>query len=189
MADPLSIVTGVGGLLSLTGRTSSPLHKLYRGLKNGPELIIVLSNEVYDLSLVLDRVASAKDTLERLDPVENAVFITALSTQLEKAKDVLVKLSGLATVLAKRKRSTQRVKWTLHESKAAALKDEVRNVRVRINEITMSARIELELRTVSTNVLDSQVMTIAQEATRSIRQPIIILRVQHNQQACIPILA
>ncbi|KAK3319029.1 ankyrin repeat-containing domain protein [Apodospora peruviana] len=144
MADPVSMLTGVGGLLALTVRTSSSLHKIYGKLKNGPLLIIALSNEIADLSLVLDRVNSAKETLERLDPAENAAFITALDGQLDKARG------------------------TLQETEATALKDEVRDVRHRINDIliahnsAISARIELELRTVSKNVLDNRTLALAQ---------------------------
>ncbi|KAK3389818.1 ankyrin repeat-containing domain protein [Podospora didyma] len=165
MADPLSIITSVGGLLALTARTSRSLHTLFSELKNGPALIIGLSNEVADLSLVLDQVGNAKETFERLDPVVNAAFVTSLGSQLEKAGDVLSKLDDLTTSLAKRKRSMQRLKWTLHEGKATELKDKMRDVRRRIHEMitahssVMTSRIELQLRSVSTSVSDSNVFS------------------------------
>ena len=135
MADPLSILAGVGSLINATTRISTGLQKLHGGLKNGPDLIIALSNEISDLTLVLDQTHCAQDALGRFNPDDSASFVVALKLQLDRAQDLLSKLDSLSKALLKRKRSVQRVKWVLHDSKAAALKSEVREARLRIHEI------------------------------------------------------
>ncbi|KAK3386478.1 hypothetical protein B0H63DRAFT_540372 [Podospora didyma] len=167
MADPLSALSGIVSLIDITTRASASLHKLYMELKNAPTLILALANEIADLTVVLDRASGARDTLGRLDPAENAGFVTALSALLDKAKDILSRLEMLSKDLLRQKwSSVKRVKWSLTQSKATSLKNEVREVRIKMNEIliahnsAISARIELELYRVSTSVSDNRALLV-----------------------------
>ncbi|KAK3318775.1 hypothetical protein B0H66DRAFT_591446 [Apodospora peruviana] len=127
--DPLSALTGLAGLLDVTTRSSVALHRLYKGFKYGPDVILALSNEFTDLSL-------------------------------NKAEDVLTRLDALSRKLSAQKQSGQRVRWIWYQSKAAALKDELREVRRRIHEllvaqnITITADIHLRLRNISLSVIN-----------------------------------
>ncbi|KAK3372296.1 hypothetical protein B0H63DRAFT_550805 [Podospora didyma] len=185
MPEPLSIVVGVGSLVNATTRISSCLQKLYQGLKNGPDLIIALSNEIVDLTLVLDQTQRANDNSGRLKSDDSAAFVDALQSQLDKAQDLISKLETLSKSLLKRKRSVQRVKWLLNDSKATALRDEVREVRRRIYEIltahntSISARIELQLHSVSSVLSGSRPLLLSEQSTAISQvstQPTVLLQ-------------
>ncbi|KAK3371177.1 hypothetical protein B0T24DRAFT_306629 [Lasiosphaeria ovina] len=173
MAEPLSMLAGIASLITTTTRISGALHKIHRGLKNGPELLLALSNEIADLTLVLDQTQRAQDRLGQLSSDDSTAGAAILKSQLDKAHNVLSKLDKLSADLLKRKRSLQRVKWVLHESKATTLKDEMREVRRRIHEIltannaTTSARIELQLHSVSSTISDSRPFLVQQASTLS----------------------
>ncbi|KAK0708868.1 hypothetical protein B0T21DRAFT_83037 [Apiosordaria backusii] len=151
MADPLSIASGVASLLNVAGRTATCLYEFHQDLKHGPDLILALSNEVSDLTLVLDRVNGACESLENLAVRESTPYVSALGAQLGKAQEVFAKLETLSIALSKQKRSMQRIKWCLRQNKVTALKSEVREVRLKINEImtahntVMSAAIQENL--------------------------------------------
>ncbi|KAK4200931.1 ankyrin repeat-containing domain protein [Triangularia verruculosa] len=173
MADPLSIASGVASLLNVAGRTATCLYEFQQDLKHGPDLILALSNEVSDLILVLDRINEAQETLQMLARQESTGYVSALGTQLDKVREVLSRLEALAASLSKQKRSMQRIKWCLRQNKAAVLKSEVREVRLRINEIMMahntatSAAIQVEVHEADTNLKAHLEATSAQSDTLS----------------------
>lgn len=136
--DPLSSLASIAGILSVASRTSTSLHDLYDGLKNGPELILALSNEIADLSITLDRVLGARDMIQQLDSVADQSFATQLEAQVEKARYVVTELDTLCQTLSEKKRSSQRVAWLLHQGKAAVMKEQVREVRLRINDMLVA---------------------------------------------------
>jgi hypothetical protein len=129
------VLASASSLLDITIRASSAFHKIYKELKDGPALILALSNETADLTIVLNQVGRAKKTLERLDPHENAAVVTALGARLGRAKEILENLDTFATDLLRQKRSTQRIQWCLKKGKATTLKDDVREVRMKLNEL------------------------------------------------------
>ncbi|KAK5659560.1 hypothetical protein OQA88_762 [Cercophora sp. LCS_1] len=158
--DPLTAITAITQLLDISARTSSGLHHLYRSFKNGPDIILALSNEVADLSLVLDSIHGAKRSLMRLKGSEHRRFVDTLTSQLAQAEETLAKIDSITRKLLRQGRSAQRVRWILYQSKAALLKDEMREVRRRINElmtaenITISTSIHLQLRDIYIRVHD-----------------------------------
>jgi DNA repair exonuclease SbcCD ATPase subunit len=133
--DPLSVFATAATLLDITARTSGSLRNLYGQLKAAPALILALSNETADITVVLNRVADAKQTLDRLDKQQNAAFIASINNHLSEAKAVLSRLEALSNTLLKQEGSIKRIKWCLRSAQAATLKDEIRAVRQRINEI------------------------------------------------------
>ncbi|KAJ4308012.1 hypothetical protein N0V84_012352 [Fusarium piperis] len=118
MAEPISLIASVAGLLDVFLRSSKALHTLQSKLKNAPNLIQALSNEVEDLKVVLARIeetAKASKASGQHVPVIAATMID-LEAQLRKAKDTLVNLDTLTKKLAAEKPTLKRIKWCLKQS-------------------------------------------------------------------------
>lgn len=136
--DPFSAFSSAISVLDIAIRASKALYGLYTELVGAPELILALSNETADISVVLGRVGEARKTLDRLDTLQNATFLAALDGHIFTAKVILSRLDILATELRSQTGSIKRVKWCLRKNKANGLKDELRAVRQRINEILVA---------------------------------------------------
>ncbi|KAF4467165.1 hypothetical protein FALBO_5948 [Fusarium albosuccineum] len=137
MAEPISLAASVAGLLDVGLRTSKALHSLQRELRNAPDLIRALSNEVEDIKAVLARVEDTiKDSeASGLNSTIGAAILVDLETQLGKAKTILVTLDSLAQKLVAEAPTLKRVKWCLKKSRAAELQTDLKEVRTRINEL------------------------------------------------------
>jgi hypothetical protein len=135
MADPISVFATAAGLLGITASASRALRSLYSELAGAPVLILALSNETADISVVLNRVGDARQALDRLDTKQNAAFIAALDSHLAGAKTILGQLEALSNDLLSQKGSIKRIKWCLRKAEATGLKDEIRAIRQRINEV------------------------------------------------------
>ncbi|RSL93854.1 hypothetical protein CEP52_012984 [Fusarium oligoseptatum] len=153
MAEPISLIASVAGLLDVTLRSSKALHSLQSQLRNAPNLIQALSNEVEDLKAVLARVedtTNASKTSRQHAPVITATTAD-LEAQLQKAKAVLADLDILTNNLAAEKPTLKRIKWCLKQSRASELQSELKEVRTKINELLVahnsciSTRIHLEV--------------------------------------------
>ncbi|KAK4176608.1 ankyrin repeat-containing domain protein [Triangularia setosa] len=189
MADPLSIASGVASLLNVAGRTATCLYEFHQDLKHGPDLILALSNEVSDLILVLDRINEARETLQTLARRESTPYVSVLGAQLDTAQEVLSKLESLSTALSGHKRSMQRIKWCLRQNKAAALKNEVREVRLRINEIMTAHNTQVlpiprvEVHEAHTNLKENLAATSAQSDMLSqVLRELLSFRTAADQQ-------
>jgi len=104
-------------------------------------LILALSNEVADISLVLDRVYNARQAPDGVSPLSsnrNTTYLAALDNQLEKARALLVELEALSTNLTKEKGLKTRITWILNQSNAEALKNQLIAARTKINEILLA---------------------------------------------------
>jgi hypothetical protein len=137
MADPISILSGVVSLLDVSRRASSGLLALCRDLKNAPELILALSNEVSDINVVLSRMNDSRMAADSASK-QNLSFLTTLEYQFDKAKVLLSDLERLLRTLSQEKSRTQRIKWVLRKSNAEELKNQLREVRVKMNETLVS---------------------------------------------------
>ncbi|RTE76990.1 hypothetical protein BHE90_008552 [Fusarium euwallaceae] len=153
MAEPISLIASVAGLLDVSLRSSKALHSLQSQLRNAPNLIQALSNEVEDLKAVLARVedtTNASKTSRQHVPVITATTAD-LEAQLQKAKAVLADLDILTNNLAAEKPTLKRIKWCLKQSRASELQSELKEVRTKINELLVahnsciSNRIHLEV--------------------------------------------
>ncbi|RSL89936.1 hypothetical protein CEP51_000961 [Fusarium floridanum] len=153
MAEPISLIASVAGLLDVSLRSSKALHSLQSQLRNAPNLIQALSNEVEDLKAVLARVedtTNASKTSGQHVPVITATTAD-LEAQLQKAKAVLADLDILTNNLAAEKPTLKRIKWCLKQSRASELQSELKEVRTKINELLVahnsciSNRIHLEV--------------------------------------------
>jgi len=141
MADPFSVFSSALSLIDIATRISASLLSIYSELKNAPMLILALSNEVADISLVLDRVYNARQAPDGVSPLSsnrNTTYLAALDNQLEKARALLVELEALSTNLTKEKGLKTRITWILNQSNAEALKNQLIAARTKINEILLA---------------------------------------------------
>ncbi|KAM6509572.1 hypothetical protein FALCPG4_017224 [Fusarium falciforme] len=168
MAESISLVASVAGLLDVATRAFSALHNLQTQLRNAPDLIRALSNEAADLKAVLARVDDVRKTTEAtgLDTPDGVAALEDLETQLSKAESILADLDALAQKLLAEKMTLKRVKWCLKKSRASELQTRLKEVRLKINELlvahntSMSTRILLELRDVRLDVHHSQTVIV-----------------------------
>lgn len=143
--DPFSVFSSAISVLDIAIRASKALHGLYTELAEAPELILALSNETADISMVLSRVSEARKMLNRLDAPQNTAFLEALDRHILTAKVILSRLDILVTELHRQSGSVKRIKWCLRKNKAFTLKDELRAVRQRINEILITYNMWVKL--------------------------------------------
>ncbi|KAF4996842.1 hypothetical protein FDECE_12278 [Fusarium decemcellulare] len=130
MAEPISLAASVAGLLDIGLRTSKALHSLQRELRNAPDMIRALSNEVEDIKAVLARVEDTiKDSeASGLNSTVGAGIIVNIDEQLAKAKVILADMDSLAQKLIVETPTLKRVKWCLKKSRAAELQTDLKEV-------------------------------------------------------------
>ncbi|KAM0425341.1 hypothetical protein ACHAPT_009397 [Fusarium lateritium] len=140
MAEPISLIASVAGLLDVAFRSSKVLHGLQSQLKNAPNLIRALSNEVEDIRAVLARVedvTKASNASGHHSPTISATMID-LEAQLRKAKVTLSDLEILTNKLAAEKPTLKRIKWCLNQSRASELQSNLKEVRTKINDLLVA---------------------------------------------------
>ncbi|UPL04194.1 hypothetical protein LCI18_015128 [Fusarium solani-melongenae] len=153
MAEPISLIASVAGLLDVSLRSSKALHSLQSQLKNAPNLIRALSNEVEDIKAVLVRVEDTAKASKASPQHATGIAATIidLEAQLLKAKVILADLDTLTKKLAAEKPTLKRIKWCLKQSQASELQTDLKEVRTKINELLVahnsciSSRILLEV--------------------------------------------
>ncbi|KAI1313279.1 hypothetical protein F5Y03DRAFT_338577 [Xylaria venustula] len=152
MADPFSIAAGVVGVTDVAVKTSSKLRSLISEFRDAPKLILDLSNEATEISFVLERFKESQQAVQSLhEPQHDAAFLAAFNDQLTKARSILMDLESLAATLSTANSSTERFKWLRKKKHAANLKNKLRAVTGRMNEMlvahnpSLGSRIKLEL--------------------------------------------
>lgn len=138
MAEPLSCIVSATALLNYAVHMSGDLRSLLSSLKNAPDLIIALSNEIADITVVLSRVSEVARMEGDISSSQTDHFIALLDSHLDQAKSILEDLNNLSKTLQGTKPSLRRLKWVLKSSNAAELKVKLREVRFRINEILLA---------------------------------------------------
>ncbi|CAM1507507.1 Fc.00g071480.m01.CDS01 [Cosmosporella sp. VM-42] len=140
MAEAISLIASVAGLLDIALRSSKALHSLQSHLRNAPDLIRALSNEVADISVVLARVEDMKNASKAagLNVPNSAAILVDVEVQLRKAKTILIDLDALTKKLAAETPKLKRVKWCLKKSRASDLQSGLKEVRTKINELLVA---------------------------------------------------
>ncbi|KAI0506307.1 hypothetical protein F5B22DRAFT_624390 [Xylaria bambusicola] len=172
MADPFSILAGAAGLADVSVRTSLKLRSLISEFKNAPELILALSNETTEISVVLERVNESRQAVERLGDLQHDTgFLDCLGRELNDARTILTDLEALAAMLSPGKPANKRFRWLRQKKHAVKLKGRLKEVRERINELlvahipSLESRIKLELHDVRVGI--QQVQASAQVAVQN----------------------
>jgi hypothetical protein len=75
----------------------------------------------------------------RLQPGQQAKFQTAINAQLAKAEDLLAKLEKLVVKLNSKTKSMKRIHWCLEELNAVKLKNDLREMRTQIRDISIAS--------------------------------------------------
>lgn len=139
MADPFSILAGAAGLADVAIKTSLKLCSLVSEFKNAPALILALSNEITELSIVLERVGESRKAVESLgDWQHDASFLNDLDGQLNNARTILGDLGALAATLSSGNSPAERFRWLRKKKHAAQLQGRLKAARKRINELLVS---------------------------------------------------
>lgn len=137
MAEAFGIFTGVASLADIAVRVGTDLSQMSRDMKNAPEDIQALSNEVNDIRAVLKvleelRLDNAADS--RILSTEG--ILKQLERELAQAKTVLNDLDMLVKGCQSRKTFETRFKWwRKNKNQADCLRRQLREVRNRILEL------------------------------------------------------
>lgn len=136
MADPLSITAAVLGTLDASIRISGKLGDLVQVWKDAPAEIYALYNEISDLSVVLDHARMARKSLVFADP--GGKVGTDLGRLLGTAQNTTTTLEELLNEMMALPRFKKRALWVKRKSSIATKKDELREVRSKINDILVA---------------------------------------------------
>ncbi|KAF2805404.1 ankyrin [Mytilinidion resinicola] len=162
MADPLSGIAGVVGLLDVATRTSSQVWKLIEAWRSAPTQILDLSEEIHTSRRVISQLQTACDTVT--DVTEFDPFIEVFTTQIDIARTVCMGLESIlqsisGTSLDSRRR-IRKERWLQARSKVADLQSQLGRVRSNIMLILCiqsalrGAQLDLLLRTQHEAVMD-----------------------------------
>ncbi|KAK3079508.1 hypothetical protein LTS18_004691 [Coniosporium uncinatum] len=145
MVEPFSIISAAAGLFDVSVRTSTTIHSICKDIKNGPALLAALSNEIVDLGVVLNTIVHAKRTEAEKGGgvVEEVGFAAAVDAQLGRGKTILKDLTRMIDELNAKNTTIQRVQFALKKNRAAALKDQLRDVRGQLNDILMAHNVSI----------------------------------------------
>lgn len=132
MAEAFAIFAAVPGLLDIAGRSSAGLVHAIKAWKSVPASLLALSNEVSDLKLVLDHVATLADP-----QISNSSLEDTLSQQLRKASQHLGELDSLMTEFNALPRYKQKTRWIAKRSKVEQLKNNIKEVRSKMADLLL----------------------------------------------------
>lgn len=127
MADPLSISFGIAGLITLAERLFSRTFKYAKAVRNAPQEIRSLSEEIGALNGLLHRVQLLAREMEG-QPMETSIQAYGLHSchkTLEKIKMILDKHEVPSTAKATIETVKRRLKWPFSISEAKSLVDEI----------------------------------------------------------------
>ena len=132
--DPFSLTVGILTLLSAGGTIGKTLNKIIT-LK-APDVLFALNNEVVDLQIVVKDVSNL---LEQHSEITQAAPISSICFALDKSKRTLLNLESLiayeltTTTGKDNELRLDRSAWFRLEPKVLRLKNEIRDVRVRLS--------------------------------------------------------
>lgn len=139
MADFLSISSACLSIVDATVRLSGRIKGVIHLWMHAPMEIIALHNELSDLAVVLDygRMAAFDiQTTEIQVGLASTPNVSAdLGRQLKTAEVILSQLDSFVNELMAIPKIKKRFRWVTRGSFASTKKDELRNVRMRINDI------------------------------------------------------
>lgn len=133
--DPLSLTASIVAIIQLSGTIGKGLKKLI-DLRNTPDILLALNNEVTDLQCI---VQDTDDLFRQLPDTTGADPIASVGRALGKAKKTLHKLECLlAYELTTVKRKDSEVKldrsvWLRVERKVQFLKDDIREAKLSLS--------------------------------------------------------
>jgi hypothetical protein len=151
MADPLTVfgvISSALSVLDISCRLGKRIGGTVQTLKNAPEEIIGLHNEVADLTLVINHVHSTCQTVKNLnlDNKKNIQFLADLSRQLHNAGENLADLDDIFNKLSEAQGFKKRYQWLKQEAVVAKKKEHLRGIRLKVHDILLSYNVYVFIR-------------------------------------------
>ncbi|KAL8856080.1 MAG: hypothetical protein Q9178_007275 [Gyalolechia marmorata] len=127
MADPLSLSFGIAGLITLAERLFSRTFKYAKAVRNAPEEIRSLSEEIGALNGLLHRVQFLAREMEgqHMETSIQAYGLHSCHKTLDRIKMILDKHEVPATPKATMETVKRRLKWPFSTSEAKSLVEEI----------------------------------------------------------------
>lgn len=136
MADPISAVASIAGLIDIAARTSSQALKLIDDWKDAPRQIYFLAEEMKMSQQIAQQLKYLCDALASQNVTQLHGFDTTLNVQLNRAKPVWVELRDiLQSVKDPVKGKLCRSRWMRKASRVVSLQSKLRDIRLSTLEI------------------------------------------------------
>jgi len=136
MADPLSIIASVAGLLDIAARTSAGVIQLIEDWKDAPKQVHFLSEEINMSQQVAQQLKDLCDTLDEHSFNNMRGSAIAIMTQLNRAKPVWTELEELVqSVRISAKSKINNARWLRKAGRVVALQVKLREIRLSTLEI------------------------------------------------------
>jgi hypothetical protein len=135
--DPLSIIVSVATLLDVGMRVSREMNSVIKTWKTATPTIFALHNEISDLNVVLDHMSHTWQTIRAntSGTKYDRNFLAAFEDNLTQAEHLLQKTESFVLELKSLSSLKMKYKWLRKNSVAEELKDQLREVRVRLGEL------------------------------------------------------
>jgi len=136
MADPLSIIASIAGLLDIAARTSAGVIQLIADWKDAPKQVHFLSEEISMSQQVAQQLKDLCDTLDEHSFNNMRGSAIAIMTQLNRARPVWTELEELVqSVRISTKSKINNARWLRKAGSVVALQVKLREIRFSTLEI------------------------------------------------------
>ena len=149
--DPLSLTASIIAVLGASATVASGIEKII-SMRNAPDAILALNNEVADFQLVVGMIHELLQDYNSSNSTESAVYTESLTSVLVRAKQKLLELDMLIQyrlMTGGTKQDFNRIAWVREHRKVKALQDEIRSIRMNlvavIGVLTSRAAFRIEL--------------------------------------------
>jgi hypothetical protein len=132
--DPLSLTASLIAIIGLTTTAAKTMHRLIVSMRQAPDVVLALSNELSDLALVLLEVKHVEDSSSLPQESRERLALLLSRTQL-KVEEVETLASRLSEASSASLLSFTRLTWREGRAKAGALQKDLRLARSNIAAI------------------------------------------------------
>jgi hypothetical protein len=150
MADPLSVTAGTIAVLGTGAACAKALLSIIQSIRNAPEELMALSNEVNNVNAIIHEVSELCESLA-MDHSSTAQFLETLESLLKEAKVALDALNnGLVPLVSNPKSRVQKldqsVSWLGRKTWAKKYLLRLQNIRTNITTLLVSKTVLVLLR-------------------------------------------
>lgn len=129
MADPLSVASGIAGLLSLAGAAFRSVHQYVRAVKDSKGFVVALSKELQSLSSVIQGVKVLAEAFEQDQTASSVILRLEHISACRNILDVILKETNGVREAIENKGSfsskVERLRWPFRKSKTEELISEL----------------------------------------------------------------
>jgi hypothetical protein len=134
MAEPVSTIASIIGLLDVAAKLSSQASRLAREWKDAPTQIRSLSEEIDMSHHIAKELKALCELLE--EQSQPPGYAEAISTQIRRARPVWTELERIVqSVQGPLKQKVRRDKWMVKAYRVAALQGQLREIRTSTRDI------------------------------------------------------